>query len=339
MKVFINAVSYKLPEKILTNEDISRTHPEWSVGKISAKVGIEARHIATDDETAGDLAYQAAELLFEEYDIKRSLIDYILFCTQSPDYFLPSTSCILQNKLRLSQKCGALDFNLGCSGYIYGLGLAKGLILSKQASSVLLLTAETYSKYLNPKDKGNKTLFGDAGAATLISETLLEGGINASIREFCYGTNGAGSDSLIVRNGSSRHFKKDGVDLFDMEHEFLLNDNNLYMDGKAIFNFTAFEIPKLIKETLLKNSVTLEDIDTFIFHQANEFMLSTVRKRCGIPSEKFYIDIKDIGNTVSNTLPIAIRRSMEKGFLDNTHRLLISGFGVGLSMGAVLLDL
>jgi 3-oxoacyl-[acyl-carrier-protein] synthase-3 len=339
METYINAISFKLPNKILTNKNISDIHPEWSVEKISSKVGIEVRHIAADDETAGDLAYQAAEILFEKYEIDKSLIDYVIFCTQSPDYYLPSTSCLLQNRLGLSKKCGAFDYNLGCSGYIYGLGLAKGLIYTKQALHVLLLTGETYSKYLNVKDKGNKTLFGDAGTATLLSATKLKRGLNAAIKEFCYGTDGAGYDSLIVKNGCSRNPGKNGHDILNAEQEFVSNDDNLYMDGKTIFNFTAFEIPKLIKETLSANNVNLEDVDAFIFHQANEFMLNTVRKRCGIPFEKFYIDITDIGNTVSNTLPIAICRSKENGFLNSTHKLLLSGFGVGLSMGAVLLEL
>jgi 3-oxoacyl-[acyl-carrier-protein] synthase-3 len=339
MEAYINAISFKLPLKRLTNVDISNIHPEWPVEKISSKVGIEARYVAADNETAGDLAFQAAEILFQEYNINKSIVDYVIFCTQSPDYYLPSTSCILQNRLGLSKKCGAFDYNLGCSGYIYGLGLAKGLILTKQASNVLLLTGETYTKYLNVKDKGNKTLFGDAGTATLLSNVKLEGGLNALIKEFCYGTDGAGYNSLIVRNGCSRNSEKSGHDIYDVEQEFLFNDNNLYMDGKAIFNFTAFEIPKLIKEILFVNSVTLDDVDFFIFHQANEFMLNTIRKRCNIPEEKFYIDIKDIGNTVSNTLPIAIYRSKKSGFLNHAHKVLLSGFGVGLSMGGVLLEL
>jgi 3-oxoacyl-[acyl-carrier-protein] synthase III len=337
MTAYINAISYHLPDNIITNEEISRVHPEWSVEKISSKVGISQRHRSGNNETAGDLAFNAAEKLFKEHNIDRSSIDYILLCTQSPDYFLPSTSCILQHKLGLSEKCGALDFNLGCSGYIYGLGLAKGLILTNQAHNLLLLTSETYTKYLNIKDKGNKTMFGDAASATLISNKKIVNGFNAEMLDFCYGTDGSGYESLIVKNGYSRHPIHDGQDQFDEEFNFIRNDNNLYMDGKAIFNFTAFKIPPLIKETLKKNETSLEDIDQFIFHQANEFMLKTVRKRCGIPEEKFYIDIKDLGNTVSNTIPIALCKANTKGILRNAHTILISGFGVGLSMGAVIL--
>jgi 3-oxoacyl-[acyl-carrier-protein] synthase-3 len=237
----------------------------------------------------------------------------------------------------LSKKSGAFDFNLGCSGYIYGLGIAKGLILTNQASRVLLLTGEAYTKYINPLDKGNKTIFGDAGTATLISNEKIESGINASILDFSYGTDGSGAEHLIVKNGALRHKELNGDNKLDENGDFLSNDDNLYMNGKEIFNFTAFMIPPLINEVITKNKTTLDNIDFFFFHQANEFMLNTVRKRCSIPEEKFFVDIKDIGNTVSNTLPIALSRASESGLLKNKEYILLSGFGVGLSMGAVIL--
>ncbi len=336
MKALINAISYYLPNKVLTNKDISEEFPEWSVDKISTKVGINARHIADKDETAGDMAFKAAEKLFEEYNITKDKIDYLILCTQSPDYFLPTTACILQDKLGLSKKIGAFDFNMGCSGYIYGLGIAKGLIISEQAKNILLLTAETYSKYINKEDKSNKTIFGDGASATLISSTNLPFGLNFEIMNFCYGTDGSKFDSLIVKNGAHRHPIFDGKTQYDENGDYKYNDNNLYMDGKAIFNFTAFQVPPLIKETLEKNNLKIEDIDIFIFHQANKFMLETVRKRCEIPAEKFFIDIEDVGNTVSNTIPIAMYKAMiQKKYMPG--KILLSGFGVGLSMAAVIL--
>lgn len=337
MQAYLNYISIYLPKKIRSNEDISAEHPEWSVEKISTKVGIENRHIASPDETSCDMAYAAAENLFSEYKIEKADIDYIILCTQSPDYKLPSTACILQNKLGLSKSCGAFDFNLGCSGYIYGLGLAKGLIISGQAHHILLLTAETYTKYLSPKDKGNKTIFGDAATASLISFDTAQNGLSYMIGEFNYGTDGNGATSLILKNGGARCPQCEGVDINDEDGNFNHNDNNLYMDGKAIFNFTAFEVPKLIKANLKKNNIQMNDVDLAIFHQANEFMLNTVRKRCGIDSDKFYVDIKDIGNTVSNSIPIAIKKANKTGKLDKVRKLLLSGFGVGLSMGAVIL--
>jgi len=169
MKSYIKAISYYLPEEIITNEDLVKEFPEWTIDKVASKIGINKRHIAKENETASDMATHAAENLFSEHNIDRSSIDFILLCTQSPDYFLPTSACLIQNRLGLSTSCGALDFNLGCSGFVYGLSLAKGLIAAGIAQNVLLLTSETYSKHIHPKDKGNRTIFGDASAATLVS--------------------------------------------------------------------------------------------------------------------------------------------------------------------------
>lgn len=339
MAAFINYISSYLPKNVRTNEDIASRHPEWSVEKISLKVGIEQRHLAGEDETAGDMAFLAAEKLINENKIKRENIDFVILCTQSPDYMLPSTACILQHRLGLPKHCGAFDFNLGCSGYVYGLGIAKGYILSGQAKRVLLLTAETYNKYISDEDKGNKTIFGDGATATLVTAEPIDGALNYEIGNFSYGTDGSGAESLIVRNGASRHPIHDGKDEYDEDGNYVRNDDHIYMDGKAIFNFTAFEVPKLVKENLALNGMTKEDIDLFVFHQANAYMLDTVRKRCGIDATKFFVDIKTVGNTVSNSIPIALVKADEKGILNESNHILLSGFGVGLSMAAVILNI
>jgi 3-oxoacyl-[acyl-carrier-protein] synthase-3 len=336
LKAFINAVAYYLPEKVLDNAQLNREHPEWSVDKISAKTGIHERRIAADDEFSSDMAIKAANALFEKYKVNRSIIDFILLCTQSPDYFLPTTACILQDKLQLNKNIGAFDFNLGCSGFIYGLGMAKGLIESGQAKNVLLITAETYSKFIHSGDKSNKTIFGDAAAATLISAEPGETGWNAEIKNFEYGTDGSGAEFLIVRNGGMRYRENNGTDVFN-EQEFERNDNNLYMDGKAIFNFTAFQVPDLIKRTLQKNNLTEEEIGYYILHQANEYMLQTMRKRAKIPEEKMVISMANCGNTVSSTIPIALANTLEKLSDIKGKSMLLCGFGVGLSMGACVI--
>ncbi len=338
MVAYINYISSYLPQHLRSNEDIARRHPEWSVEKISLKVGIEQRHIAAHEETAGDMAEKAARKLFTDYGIDPKSIDFVLLCTQSPDYFLPSTACILQNRLGLSKHCGAFDYNLGCSGYVYGLGIAKGFILSGQAKRVLLLTAETYTKYISDDDKGNKTIFGDGATATLVSSETIEGSLDLEIGSLSYGTDGAGAENLIVRNGASRHTIRDGKNEYDDDGMFVRNDDYLYMDGKAIFNFTAFEVPKLVKENLDANQISLDKIDLFIFHQANAYMLDIVRKRCGIDAAKFFVDIKNVGNTVSNSIPIALLKAKVLGRIEDVNHILISGFGVGLSMAAVILS-
>ena len=345
-QAYLSAIEYYLPAGILDNAAIQLQHPEWSVDKIAAKTGIAERHIAGKGEYSSDMAVCAAEQLFSDSGVDRETIDYLLLCTQSPDYFLPTTACIVQDRLHLGKTIGALDFNLGCSGFVYGLGLAKGLIASEQARQVLLITAETYSKFIHPDDKGNKTIFGDGAAAVLVSaggrDAVTAGrtdGLAGEIGNFHYGTDGSGQGFLIVKNGGMRGRYAMGRDIMDEETGgFLRNDDNLYMDGKAIFNFTAFSVPALIKEALQKNALSMEDIDLFVFHQANEFMLQTVRKRCGIPENKFYIHMRDCGNTVSSTIPIALKNAIADKAIRPGTKVLVAGFGVGLSMAATILD-
>jgi 3-oxoacyl-[acyl-carrier-protein] synthase-3 len=329
--------TYFLPDILIDNEQINAEHPEWSVDKISVKTGIEKRWYAKDDQTSGDLAYFAAEQFFEKGIIEKSAVDFLILCTQSPDYFLPTTACILQDRLGLSKSIGAFDFNLGCSGFVYGLGIAKGLINSAQANNVLLITAETYSKFINPNDKKNKTIFGDAASATLISSTPSAAYSSGEILNFSYGTDGSSANHLMVKNGGLRNIQKGiSTDVY-VGDEFHSNDDHLFMDGKKIFDFTVFNVPGLVNSCLQKNEVSPEEIDLYIFHQANQFMLDRVRKMSKIPAEKFYVFMKDTGNTVSSTIPIALSHALENNVINKGNNVLLCGFGVGLSMGAVLI--
>lgn len=329
MKAYIQAISYYLPEKVLTNEELVSEFPEWSVEKVANKVGIAQRHISAKEETAGDMAVKAAEKLFEEYNIDKKLIDFVVLCTQSPDYFLPSTACVIQGRLGLPTSCGAFDINLGCSGYEYGLAIAKGFVVSGIAKHVLLLTAETYTKYIHPKDKGNRTIFGDGATATLISTDGF-----AEIGEFSLGTNGEGAEKLIVKTGASRCFEKLKDLAFDENHTPYSSDH-LFMDGKAIFDFTSDAVPVMVEDTLAKNSLSLENVDLVVFHQANKYMINYLRKLLDIDKERFFIFLENVGNTVSSTIPIALYEAIKE---DKLHgNVLIAGFGVGFSWGATLL--
>jgi len=329
MNSFIKAVSYYLPEKILSNEQLAREFPEWTVEKIASKIGVNKRHIAGEDETALDMGLKAAEKLFTENDIDQSTIDFLLFCTQSPDYFLPTSACIIQNRLGLPTSCGALDFNLGCSGYVYGLALAKGLIAGNIAKNVLLITAETYSKHLHPKDKGNRTIFGDAAAASLISTDGF-----AEIGEFVLGTDGRGAENLIIKTGAGRN-KSPINDLRFDENNNPKSSDYLFMDGGEIFNFTSEAVPRLIEDVLKKNHLLKKNIDLFVFHQANKYMMNYLRKLIEIENNKFYICLENTGNTVSSTIPIALYKARRENKLKN--KVLLAGFGVGYSWGGVTL--
>lgn len=329
MEAYIKAISYYLPEKVVTNEQLVVEFPEWSVEKIAKKVGISERHIAAEDETAGDMAFKAAEKLIAENQIDKSAIDFVLLCTQSPDYFLPSTSCIIQNKLGLPTKCGAFDFNLGCSGYEYGLAIAKSFLVSSVAKNVLLLTAETYNKHIHPKDKGNRTIFGDGASATLISADGF-----AKIGEFVLGSDGSGYDRLIHKTGAMRHYLPMN-DYHEDENGTPLSSDHLFMDGKAIFDFTSDIVPPMIEETLKKNQMTSDNVDLYIFHQANRYMINYLRKLMEIDKDKFYVFMETVGNTVSSTIPIALCEAKKEGKLQGN--VVLAGFGVGLSYGATVL--
>ena len=328
---YIKAISYYLPEKVVKNDDLVKDFPDWSSEKVAKKVGVFSRHLAKKEETAGDMAEIAARKLFKEYQINPNSIDFLLLCTQSPDYFLPSTACLLQDRLGIPTTAGAFDYNLGCSGCIYGIAIAKALIAAGIAKNVLLLTAETYNKYLHPSDKSNRSIFGDGAAACLISTEGF-----AKIGEFSLGTDGSGANHLIVKTGASRHRNYTGKSVED-EEGHVWYDDYLYMNGGAIFNFTLDTVPIMIEEILKKNHLERESIDYYIFHQANKFMLDTIRKVCALPKERFYNNLSETGNTVSSTILIGLKDNLENSSIIPGMKVMISGFGVGLSWGGTIL--
>ncbi len=334
MHAAIRAIEYFVPGNLLTTGDLAARFPDWSVAKIDAKTGIQCRHLASPEQCASDLAVAAAQKLFASGASRPEEIDYILLCTQSPDYFLPTTACLLQSRLGIPTTAGALDFNLGCSGYIYGLGLAEALICSGQASRILLLTAETYSKFLHPQDRSVRTIFGDAAAATLLSAADTG---DARLGPFVYGTDGEGAPNLIVRAGGMRlrGSPDTAVEHLD-EQGNLRSSDHLFMNGPEIFNFTLSVVPSTVQRLLEISEITLDQVDLFVFHQANRYMLDHLRKRLAIPAEKFVMAMQDCGNTVSSTIPIALKYAAAQGQLRPASVVMLVGFGVGYSWGATL---
>ncbi|MBU2494618.1 MAG: ketoacyl-ACP synthase III [Bacteroidetes bacterium] len=319
MGISIKAISYYLPENVLTNDDLSKQFPEWTIERITNKLGISKRHICSENETVSDMSVNASLKLFEEYNVSKNEIDYIILCTQSPDYYLPTTACVVQHRLGLKQNIGAIDFNLGCSGYIYGLGLSKALIQSNQANNVLLITSEAYSKHIKFDDKSNRSIFGDAATASLISNG------DGKIEDFDYGTDGGGSNNLIVKNGGLK-FKKNNTE-----------DDYLFMNGAKIFSFTLEKVPLVVKNILDKSKLSIEDIDLFIFHQANKFMLENLRKKLKISENKFYYFIENVGNTVSSTIPLALNDAYKNNRIKKNDKVMLVGFGVGYSWGGCII--
>jgi 3-oxoacyl-[acyl-carrier-protein] synthase-3 len=335
MQASVAGIEYFLPENVTSTSDLAQEFPEWSVAKIDAKTGIHERHIAAPDECSSDLAVAAAERLFASGACGPESIDYLLLCTQSPDYFLPTTACLLQDRLGIPTSAGALDFNLGCSGFVYGLGLAQGLISSGQASNVLLITAETYSKFIHPRDRSVRTIFGDAASATLVKAVDSNSPL---IGPFIYGTDGRGGNNLMVPAGGMRRPRsaESAAAVADGSGNIRAADN-LFMNGAEIFTFTLAVVPQCVERLLAASRLAMEDIDLFIFHQANHYMLEHLRNRMEIPEEKFFVKMGHCGNTVSSTIPIALKHAACEGRLKPGSIVMLVGFGVGYSWGATLL--
>jgi 3-oxoacyl-[acyl-carrier-protein] synthase-3 len=326
----ISSIASHLPATVLTNEHLAQLYPGWSAEKIFEKTGIRERRIAAPHECASDLAFQAAERLFAHQE---RTADFLLFCTQSPDFILPTTACLLQQRLHLPTTCAALDFNLGCSGYVYGLALADSVLKTGLAQRVLLLTGDTYSRLIHPLDKSTRTIFGDAGTAT-----LLQAGARARLHSFVLGSDGSGGEQLIVQRHGARYPTADEAKPDFDDSGNLRDPNCLYMNGPEIFNFTLQAVPKLVKSVLERASLSLTDIDFVLFHQANAFMLEHLRRKLGIPHEKFVVDMEDCGNTVSSTIPIALERLIGTKRLQPGMKVLLAGFGVGYSWGGCILE-
>lgn len=336
MRAAIRAVEYHLPAFALTNEQLAAEFPDWTVEKIEGKTGIVERRIAVATETSSDLGVEAARKLFESGACAAADVDFLLFCTQSPDYFLPTTACLVQDRLGIPVTAGALDFNLGCSGFVYGLGLAKGLIETGQARNVILITAETYSKFINAGDRSVRTLFGDGAAATLVQS--VDGGGEPLIGPFVYGTDGAGGDNLIVPRGGLRQPPTDyPAPAVEDEAGNIRSPDNLYMNGSEIFIFTLRTVPKSVSQLLAAAGREKDEVDLYVFHQANKFMLDHLRQKLAIPEDKFFISLERYGNTVSSTIPIALRDAVDAGKLHPGMLVMVVGFGVGYSWGGALI--
>lgn len=330
-------IEYYLPATIITNDDLAMQHPDWTATKIRQKTGIMARHVAAPEETAADLAVEAARRLFAAGKVAPEEIDFVILVTQSPDYVLPTTACLLQDRLRIPKRAGAFDINQGCSGYVYGLAVANSLIEAGLADTVLLLTAETYSKFIHPSDTALSTIFGDGAAASVIRATSIPSDSSRLLGPFVFGTDGSGARHLIVKAGGARMpiAECQSCETADAPpHEAYL-----FMDGPAIFSFTLSVIPVLLKELYSRSGLKPSDIDLFVFHQANGFILEALRKTLGIPQERFVVEFENMGNTVSSSIPMALRECVGKRSPPAGAKAMLIGFGVGLSWAGAIVTL
>ena len=317
----IGPIAVHFPVRIETSQHLMESHPEWHVPELVEKTGIRTRYLAGEHETASDLAVAACQKLFDQHGISPESIDFLLFCTQTPDYPLPTTACLIQDRLGLRVGCGALDFNLGCSGFVYGLSLAEGLIASGQAKRILLVTAETYSKYIEADDRSLRPIFSDAAAATLIDAVE-----QPALIGFEFGTDGKGADTLIVNEGGSR-CSKDAIQPRRRKRW----GSRLYMDGPSLMDFTVVAIPQLIRNMLAKSHLKLDQVEHLLMHQATRKMLELLQQALAVDDERLPIRLLDRGNTVSSTLPILIDDLRKEGRLLPGSKQILIGFGVGWS--------
>lgn len=322
----VGPIAVYLPDKVEDNDQLAAEFPNWDMPLIYAKTGVRSRHIAAPDECASDLGVAAAERLFAHHQVDRQSIDFLLLCTQTPDYPLPTTACLVQDRLGLRTTVGALDFNLGCSGFVYGLALADGLIRSGAAARVLLITAETYSKYIHPTDRSLRTIFGDGAAATLV-----EAAGQPSLESFVFGTDGRGGDTLMVAEGGARPAHK-GLKPRKRKRW----PSSLYMDGPELVKFTLEVVPPMIDQILASSGVKREEIDFYLMHQATSFMIDHLRQRLELDAEIAPLDLDRCGNTVSSTIPILMHDLRATGQVRPGKRSLLIGYGVGLSWAGCL---
>lgn len=319
----IKAIASALPEWVVDNPTIQ----QWSgldLDMLNNKIGVKERRFLRHDETGVDLVLAAAsQLKTENPDFDPSRIKLLIVITQTPDYKLPHVSAILQNRLGLGNDTACFDVSLGCSGYVYGLSIAKGLMLSEGMGEALLVTCDPYSKIMTRGNRDVIGLFGDA--ATL---TWLHPDGAGKIGSCDFGTDGTGSQHLIIKAGGAAHPHQhlDGFEAAPPTAE----ENSLHMNGRGIFNFMITRVPATIDACLKKNNQTRESVDFFVFHQASRFLLETLRGRLELPPEKVPVALEKTGNTVSSSVPLVLQSMMRDGKCRNT-RVLISGFGVGLS--------
>ncbi len=334
--VSIKSISCHLPEKQVTNADLVKEFPFLTEATILKKTGILKRHVrnAEINEIGSDLGYHAAEKLFATNSGLREKIDFILFCTQGLDHKGPATACVLQERLKLGKKCGAIDIPMGCTGFVNGLGVAKGLLATRQASNILLVTAEIASSVIHPKDHELRMLFGDAGAATWIASDDE----SAMIGEFIHGSDGSGAPNLFVHSGATRQpVSQEWLDLHKEADGML--QGKLSMNGMEIFLFALRTVPGMIDELLKKSGMTMDDIQHFVFHQPNLFLLNTLRKKLAIPEDRFIISLENTGNTVSCTIPIALEEAKKNNTFKKGDRILLAAFGIGYSWSATIITI
>jgi len=328
----IRDIAGHLPGTVVTNEELAAENPDWNIRRVESVSGIVERRIARQDETALDLAQKACETLFHRHPGLPQMLDGLIFCTQSPDYLIPGNSNVLHGILGLSERVLAFDLNLACSGYVYALMLADGLFATHRVTHLLLVTADTYSKYIHPRDRSVRALFGDGAAVTWLAGS----GSGAGLVDVLCGTQGRGYDKFIIPAGGCR--RRAGLTGPEMTTGDSPPPTAIHMDGTAMLEFILAQVPAQIRFLLARNHLSLDEIDLMVFHQASRLVLDSLAGALGVPSHRVVNILRSGGNTVSASIPLALEKAMKERMIQPGTRVLLSGFGAGLSWGTALIE-
>ncbi len=334
--ILIEAISCAFPARQLSNRELRDDHPDWDFDRLEKRAGVFNRYVAAEGETALDFALQACDRLARDGRLHPADLDAVIFCTQTPDYIMPPNSCLLHGKLGLKPNVLAFDITLACSGYIYGLQLARSLIQSGAAKRVLFATADTYTRYIHEGDRATRCLFGDGGAVSIIAN----GTNGRGIRDICCGTAGKHYAKFMVPAGGMRVPRSPETARERVDHSGNVRTaEHITMDGLGVLSFFNSTVPSCVRETLAQNGLSIDDVDLFVFHQASQVALESLCTALRIPPEKMVFDLADTGNLVSASIPVALSRALESGRARPGQTILLCGFGVGLSWGAAIIDL
>lgn len=329
--VGIKALSACVPQSVVYNKDLGYLIPEDEIEKTINNIGIEQRRIADADVMASDLCYKAAQQLFKDNDINPESIDVLLFMSQTADYRIPATSCLLQQRLGLSKDTLCFDISLGCSGYLFALSTAFAYASMQGVNRVLLLDGETFSKIVNRRDKVDWPLYGDAGTATLIEK----GDFGDST--FMLYTDGSGEEALKIHAGMRNPITPESCVEREREDGNIRTDMEVFMDGMDVFNFAISKVPRSIKRLLEETEKSIDDVDYLVFHQANRFMMDFFVKKLKADPARVPCCIHKYGNTSSASVPLTMASELHDK-LDGRHTMVLSAFGAGLSWGAALME-
>jgi len=331
----IEGIGYSLGALTVTNDQLQAENPHWDMSKTIERTGVSSRPIAAEGETALDLAMQASADVFRRLDIGAGDIDALIFCTQTPDHVLPPNSVLLHGRLGMLPSVMAFDITHACSGFVYGLGIARSLVMSGTARRVLVVTADTYSRLVHPLDRSIRPLFGDGAAATIVSAQQPR----LRVIDASFGTSGKNAERFIVKNGGARHASTaDGPPAEPDRSGRVYSDDHIRMDGIGVLSFFNNTVPTAVREMLGKHALAVADISLFVFHQASRLALDGIARALQIPEQKMVVDMEDTGNLVSASIPVVLAKLIDRGVVTEGQTIVLCGFGVGLSWATVLIQ-